>query len=137
MLRLQVTSNEYYDRSFISWLINEICNEILLSLDIKKVSAWTTMMNTLQGNNVLTVKDVLFVIRRYTRQLYATRLKDGWQIIFEPRGMLKNVDMSAIQFFMLLENGTLEIPGLHIISNTFSRIKKDVPVYFDRYLEEG
>ena len=95
------------------------------------------MMNTLQGNNVLTVKDVLFVIRRYTRQLYAIRLKDGWQIIFEPRGMLKNVDMNARQFFMLLENGTLEIPGLHIISNTFSRIKKDIPVYFDRYLEEG
>ena len=137
MLRLQVTSNEYYDRYFISWLINEIRNEILLSLDINKVSSWTTMMNTLQGTNILTVKDVLFLIRKYTRQLYAIRLKDGWQIIFEPRGMLKNVDMSARKFFMSLENGTLEIPGLHIISNTFSKIKKDIPIYFDRYLEEG
>lgn len=95
------------------------------------------MMNTLQGTNILTVKDVLFLIRKYTRQLYAIRLKDGWQIIFEPRGMLKNVDMSARKFFMSLENGTLEIPGLHIISNTFSKIKKDIPIYFDRYLEEG
>lgn len=137
MLRLQVTSNEYYDRYFISWLINEIRNEILLSLDINKLSAWTTLMNTLQGNNVFTIKDVLFIIRRYTRQLYAIRLKDGWQVIFEPRGILKNVDMSARQFFMLLENGNLEIPGLHIVSNIFSMVKKNIPKYFDRYLEEG
>ena len=137
MLRLQVTSNEYYDRYFISWLINEIRNEILLSLDINKLSAWTTLMNTLQGNNVFTIKDVLFIIRRYTRQLYAIRLKDGWQVIFEPRGILKNVDMSARQFFMLLENGNLEIPGLHIVSNIFSIVKKNIPKYFDRYLEEG
>ena len=137
MLRLQVTSNEYYDRYFISWLINEIRNEILLSLDINKLSAWTTLMNTLQGKNVFTIKDVLFIIRRYTRQLYAIRLKDGWQIIFEPRGMLKNVDISARQFFMLLENGNLEMPGLHIVSNIFSMIKKNIPKYFDRYLEEG
>lgn len=94
-------------------------------------------MNTLQGNNVFTIKDVLFIIRRYTRQLYAIRLKDGWQIIFEPRGILKNVDMSSRQFFMLLENGNLEIPGLHIVSNIFSMIKKNIPKYFDRYLEEG
>ena len=137
MLRLQVTSNEYYDRYFISWLINEICNEILLSLDMNKLSAWTTKINILHGKDVFTIKDVLHIIRTYTRQLYAIRLKDGWQIIFEPRGMLKNIDMSVKQFFMLLENGSLDIKGLHIVSNIFSLVKKDIPSYFDRYLEEG
>lgn len=137
MLRLQVTSNEYYDRYFISWLINEIRNEILLSLDVTKISAWVTKINTLQGKDVFTIKDVLFIIRTYTRQLYAIRLKDGWQIIFEPRGTIKNVDMSVKEFFMLLENGNLEITGLHIISNVFNMIKKDILSYFDRYLEEG
>ena len=104
---------------------------------MNKLSAWTTKINILHGKDVFTIKDVLHIIRTYTRQLYAIRLKDGWQIIFEPRGMLKNIDMSVKQFFMLLENGSLDIKGLHIVSNIFSLVKKDIPSYFDRYLEEG
>lgn len=135
-MTLFLTSNSNYDSYFIQWLVKHIKINICASISLEKFSPLVKFINLEMVSNELSIYEVIRYYRLALNQIIAVKLKDGWEIVFNPIGNIPNEELTLKQLCSFIETGCLQIRGLHIITSVFEDIKNNIVKYFNDYISE-
>lgn len=126
------------DRSFITWLIDQIRDKILLSLNMQKLLAWDEYLNNNPVYKSIYKKKISTrdLIIAGSMNLIFTQSANAWSIFINPNTYAPGLDRVKLSSICKLINfGNFEIRNYPIFTDTFDYFAENIATYIDRYLD--
>ena len=138
-MKLKITDpSGTLDRSFINWLCIQIRNNVLSTLNTKKLINWDEYFNSESVYKSIYKKKIFTrdIIIAGISNLYYQTTEDGFWISINPNILTPGLDrIKLISVCKLINFGNRQIPGYPIFTNTFQDIANNINTYVERYMK--
>lgn len=125
------------DRPFITWLMVQIRNKVIIETNLKKLERWDEYFNSENVYKSIYKKRILTkdIITAGISNLCYQLTEDGFDISINPNIYTPGLDrIKLLSICKLINFGNQQISGYPIFTNIFQEVADSINDYVEKYL---